>query len=530
LCPWTVVLSIPAERFLSRVEIRTQLVNASLTSSVERILITASMKRKTAKASATRAQKTVARKAAAKKARKAAAAAKQAAAKKVAAAKRTAAAVVKKAKKAAAKKIAAAAKKAAAEKDRSEREASIGDRYRKLEGSLTERARRLFVASEAIAFGYGGIVAASRATGMAPSVVGKGIAEVRAIEAGTAPDMPLTRSRRPGGGRKQATEKDPTLLSDLKALVESTTRGDPESSLLWTAKSQRNIVAALKQQGHQASMKLVSKLLKKLGYSLQANRKRLEGMQHPDRNAQFENINEMVRRQLEANEPVISVDTKKKELVGPYKNGGRELRAQGDPEDVNMHDFADKEKGKAAPYGVYDFQENEAWVSVGISHDTGEFAVQTIRTWWKEMGAPRYPLASSLLITADGGGSNGYRLRLWKLELQGLVDEIGFPITVCHLPPGTSKWNKIEHRLFSFITKNWRGKPLVTHQVIVNLIAATTTTTGLTVRSRIDDRIYAKGRRVTNKQLETVNLEPHDFHGEWNYTIHPTPRHDEAAA
>jgi hypothetical protein len=269
-------------------------------------------------------------------------------------------------------------------------------------------------------------------------------------------------------------------------------------------------------------MKMVSRLLKELGYSLQANRKRLEGVQHPDRNAQFEHINETIRRQLEANEPVISVDTKKKELVGPYKNGGRELRAQGDPQDVNVHDFIDKDKGKVAPYGVYDLQKNEAWVSVGISHDTAEFAVATIRTWWNEMGAKKYPEATSLVITADGGGSNGYRLRLWKLELQGLVDDIGFPVSVCHLPPGTSKWNKIEHRLFSFITQNWRGKPLVTHQVIVSLIAATTTKKGLVVRSRLDERIYPKGRRVPDKQLALVNLEPHLFHGEWNYTIHPT--------
>ncbi len=422
-----------------------------------------------------------------------------------------------------------AAKKAAAKtpatkimKERAARGSKIRDRYGKLKSSLTERARRLFVANEAMAFGYGGIVAAARATEMAPNVIGRGIAEVRAIEDGTAPSLALTRSRRPGGGRKKTTEKDPTLLPDLKVLVESTTRGDPESPLLWTARSQRNIVAALKQQGHQTSMKMVSRLLKDLGYSLQANRKRLEGTQHPDRNAQFEHINEMIRQQLEAKEPVISVDTKKKELVGPYKNGGRELRAKGDPDDVNMHDFVDPALGRAAPYGVYDLQQNEAWVSVGLSHDTGEFAVQTIRTWWKEMGLPRYPDASSLMITADGGGSNGYRLRLWKLELQGLVDELGFPITVCHLPPGTSKWNKIEHRLFSFITKNWRGKPLVTHQVIVNLIAATTTKKGLTVRSRLDDRIYAKGRRVSDKQLALVNLEPHAFHGEWNYTIRPT--------
>ena len=401
-------------------------------------------------------------------------------------------------------------------------EAKIRMRYRKVQGELTERARRLFVASEAMAFGYGGIAAASRATGMAASVIGRGIAEVRAIEGGAASALPPTRSRRPGGGRKQATEKDPTLLADLQALVESTTRGDPESPLLWTARSQRNLVAALMKLGHRTSMKLVARLLKDdLGYSLQANRKRLEGAQHPDRNAQFEHLNETLRRQLAAHEPAISVDTKKKELVGSYANGGRELRAQGDPEDVQVHDFVSAD-GKVAPYCVYDLHQNEAWVSVGVSHDTSEFAVQSIRTWWKEMGAPTYPAARSLVITADGGGSNGYRLRLWKLELQGLVDELGFPITVCHLPPGTSKWNKIEHRLFSFITQNWRGKPLITHQVIVNLIAATTTSAGLAVRSRLDDRLYAKGRRVSDQQLACVNLEPHAFHGEWNYTIRPS--------
>ncbi len=405
-------------------------------------------------------------------------------------------------------------------------ESKIRERYSKLQGSLTERARRLFVANEAIAFGYGGIRASSRATGMAPSVIGKGIAEVRAIENGAAPDLPLNRSRRPGGGRKKTTDKDPTLVPDLKALVESTTRGDPESPLLWTARSLRNIVKALKEQGHQTSAPMVARLLKELGYRLQSNRKRLEGTQHPDRNAQFEHIHESIRRRLEANEPVISVDTKKRELVGPYKNGGRELRATGDSEDVNVHDFADKELGKVAPYGVYDLENNEGWVSVGISHDTAEFAVATIRTWWNEMGAKKYPKATSLLITADGGGSNGYRLRLWKLELQQLADELGFPITVCHLPPGTSKWNKIEHRLFSFITQNWRGKPLVTHQVIVNLIAATTTSKGLTVRSRLDDRIYPKGRRVSDKQLADVHLEPDHFHGEWNYTIHPAISED----
>ena len=406
--------------------------------------------------------------------------------------------------------------------ERAATEEQIQSRYRKMKGGLTERARRLFVASEAMAIGHGGISMASRATGMAMSVIGRGIAEVSAIENGASAELPVTRSRRAGGGRKKATEKDPTLLPDLKKLVEATTRGDPESPLLWTARSQRNIVEALKKQGHQTSMKMVSRLLKESGYSLQANRKRLEGTQHPDRNAQFEHINEVLRRQCEANEPAISVDTKKKELVGSYKNGGQELCAKGQFDDVDVHDFVDEELGRASPYGVYDLKQNEAWVSVGLSHDAGEFAVQTIRTRWTEMGAPRYPHATSLVITADGGGSNGYRLRLWKLELQTLVNELQFPISVCHLPPGTSKWNKIEHRLFSFITQNWRGKPLVTHQVIVNLIAATTTRKGLRVRSRLDARIYAKGRRVTDQQLATVNIEPDAFHGEWNYKIFPT--------
>jgi hypothetical protein len=398
--------------------------------------------------------------------------------------------------------------------------AKIRARFERIESSLSERARRLFVANEAIAFGYGGIAAASRATGMAPSAIGRGIKEVYAIENGTGLNMAPSRSRRPGAGRKKTTEKDPTLLTDLKTLVEAVTRGDPESPLLWTARSQRNLVEALKKQGHQTSMKMVSRLLKELGYSLQANSKRIEGTQHPDRNAQFENINEKVRQQLEKNEPVISVDTKKKELVGNHKNGGQELRPNGQPEPVEVHDFPD-EKGKVAPYGVYDMGKNEAWVSVGINHDTAEFAVEAIRTWWKEMGVALYAVATMLLITADGGGSNGYRLRLWKIELQKLANEMGIPISVSHFPPGTSKWNKIEHRLFSFITKNWRGKPLISHQVIVNMISATTTKTGLRVRSRIDPRQYMTGRRVSNAELAEVHLVPDKFHGEWNYTIHP---------
>jgi hypothetical protein len=293
--------------------------------------------------------------------------------------------------------------------------------------------------------------------------------------------------------------------------------------LLWTARSQRNLVQALKAEGYSISKHSLANLLQELGYSLQGNKKKLEGAQHPDRNAQFEHINETVRRQLEAGEPAISVDTKKKELVGQYKNAGRELRPKYTPECVNSHDFPDKEQGKAVPYGVYDLAENEAWVSVGISHDTAEFAVATIRTWYLELGCKLYPAPTSLLIVADAGGSNGYRVRLWKVELQQLVNELGFPIYVCHLPPGTSKWNKIEHRLFSFITQNWRGKPLVTHQVIVELISATTTRTGLQVHSRIDDRLYSTGKRISDKQLADVHLKPDAWHGQWNYSIHPVP-------
>lgn len=364
---------------------------------------------------------------------------------------------------------------------------------------------------------------ASRATGMAPSCIGRGLQEIEAIEnGGVELSARAHRSRTAGGGRKSSWEEDPGVVPSLQALVESTTRGDPESPLLWTARSQRNLVEGLKAKGHNVSTWTVAKLLKRLGYSLQGNRKCLEGAQHPDRNAQFEHIEETVRQQLEAQEPAISVDTKKKELVGPYKNAGRELHPQGNPEEVNVYDFVDKTLGKAAPYGVYDLSKNQAWVSVGISHDTAEFAVQTIRFWWNEMGQPLYPNATSLLITADGGGSNGYRLRLWKVELQKLVDEIQIPISVCHLPPGTSKWNKIEHRLFSRITQNWRGKPLLTHQVIVDLISATKTKTGLSVRSRLDPRTYLKGRKVSDAQLANVNLVPHDFHGEWNYTIQPS--------
>jgi transposase len=401
-------------------------------------------------------------------------------------------------------------------------EAEIRERYERVKDKLDERSRRLFVGSEALAYGHGGIQAVAHATGVSRATVSKGVNELRAMAAGTHEGLEEGRIRRAGGGRKKATVKDPTLLSDLRALVEEATRGDPESSLLWTARSLRNLVSALQEQGHRVQKNTVAGLLKELGYRLQGNKKCLEGAQHPDRNAQFEHINEMVRAQLAANEPAISVDTKKKELVGPYKNGGRELRAQQDPERVLVHDFPAPQQPKAIPYGVYDLAENEAWVSVGLSHDTGEFAVATIRIWFDQMGRPRYPNASSLLIVADGGGSNGYRLRLWKVELQRLANDLGLPITVCHLPPGTSKWNKIEHRLFSFISQNWRGKPLVTYQVIVELIAATKTQAGLRVESRLDECSYTKGRRISDTQLAEVNLVPYPFHGEWNYTIHPS--------
>jgi hypothetical protein len=401
-------------------------------------------------------------------------------------------------------------------------ENSIRQRFFQIRDSLNERARRLFTASEAVSYGWGGIDAVARATGMARRTIGTGTKELRQIEAGEEPAELHGRIRRPGAGRKKVTARDPDLLPVLKALVESTTRGDPESPLLWTARSQRNLINALKDKGYKISRRTLANLLKKLGYSLQGNRKCLEGSQHPDRNAQFEHISEAVRQQVAANEPAISVDTKKRELVGPYENGGRELRPKGDPEEVNVHDFKDKELGHVRPYGVYDLENNEGWVNVGINHDTAEFAVEGIRSWWHELGQARYPHASSLLITADGGGSNGYRTRLWKVELQKLVNELSIPISVCHFPPGTSKWNKIEHRLFSFITKNWRGKPLVTHQVIVNLIASTKTETGLTVRCRLDQRQYAKGRRISDKQLAEVHIVPNHFHGEWNYTIHPS--------
>jgi transposase len=389
-------------------------------------------------------------------------------------------------------------------------------RFSKLRGTLDERSRRLLAAAESVAIGRGGISAVCRATGMSRQVIRQGIRELD-----EAPVLPEGRIRRPGGGRKRAVDQDPTLKRDLEALVEPVTRGDPESPLRWTCKSVRKLASELKQRGHKTNRQMVADLLHGLGYSLQANRKTKEGASHPERNAQFEHLNRKIKRHLKQGQPVISVDTKKKELVGDFKNSGRELRPRGDPEKVRVHDFLIPELGRANPYGVYDIGQNTGWVSVGIDHDTAEFAVETIRRWWRSMGQPTYPQATRLLITADSGGSNGSRVRLWKLELQKLADETGLAIGVCHLPPGTSKWNKIEHRLFSFITQNWRGKPLLSYQVIVNLIAATTTEAGLQVHSELDTGAYRPGVKVSDTDVAHLNLHRDTFHGEWNYELRP---------
>jgi hypothetical protein len=396
--------------------------------------------------------------------------------------------------------------------------AAIKLRYEALDPLLNERGRRRFAAAEALAAGFGGVAVVSQITGIARSTIGRGLAELRGE---AAPEAATGRVRRKGAGRRSLVAKDPTLLADLKALVEPSTRGDPMSPLLWTAKSLRNLASGLGKLGHRIGHNLVADLLRDLGYSLQGNIKTLEGSHHPDRDAQFGYINDQVKMALATNQPAISVDTKKKELVGDFKNAGRDYRPNGQPEPVRVHDFIIPELGRAAPYGVYDIADNAGWVSVGIDHDTASFAVNAIRRWWQTMGRERYPNATQLLITADGGGSNGARVRLWKRELQALANELGMAITVCHLPPGTSKWNKIEHRLFSFITINWRGKPLVSYQTIVQLIAATTTETGLKVRSEIDTNSYPSGIKVTDAEMEEINIRRHDFHGEWNYTIFP---------
>jgi DNA-binding phage protein len=397
-------------------------------------------------------------------------------------------------------------------------ESAIRRRYEALGPVLDERGRRRFAAAEAVAAGRGGVSAVSRITGIARSTIDRGLVELRGE-----PERPSAsgRVRRAGGGRKRATVKDPTLLADLKLLVEPVTRGDPMTPLLWTAKSLRNLAAGLTELGHSVCHNVVAGLLREMGYSLQGNRKTLEGGSHPDRDAQFRYINDQVTSAIASGQPTISVDTKKKELVGDFKNAGREYRPKGQPEDVRVHDFLIPELGRASPYGVYDIAENAGWVSVGIDHDTASFAVNSIRRWWNIMGRQRYPGAKTLVITADGGGSNGSRVRLWKRELQTLANELGIEITVCHLPPGTSKWNKIEHRLFSFITQNWRGRPLVSYLTIVQLIAATTTETGLKVKCEIDANTYPKGVKVEDDEMAAFNIRRHDFHGEWNYTISP---------
>jgi transposase len=392
----------------------------------------------------------------------------------------------------------------------------IRERFAVLHSLLDERSRRLLAAAESQVIGRGGISAVSRATGVSRQVIRRGMAELKEPAA----VMP-GRIRRAGGGRKKIVDRDRSLKGDLESLLESTTRGDPEAPLRWTCRSVRNLTAELKRLNHTVSHQVVADLLHELGYSLQANSKTKEGSQHPDRNAQFEHLNGKVKWCLERKQPVISVDTKKKELVGDFKNSGRELRPQGDPEKVRVHDFIDPELGRATPYGIYDIGRNTGWVSVGVDHDTAEFAVESIRRWWRSMGRKAYPQAARLLITADSGGSNGSRLRLWKLELQKLADETGLRIAVCHFPPGTSKWNKIEHRLFSFITQNWRAKPLTSFQVIVSLIAATKTATGLKVHSELDTRSYPSGIKVSDKEVAQIDLKPDKFHGDWNYEIRP---------
>jgi hypothetical protein len=396
----------------------------------------------------------------------------------------------------------------------------VQEKYGVLRSSLNERARRLWAAAEARSLGRGGIAAVMAATGMSSATVDKGLRELAAAEAGGEALSP-TQVRKPGGGRKRARDKQRGLSRALEALVEPTARGDPMSPLRWTCTSTSKLAAALKRQGYQVGPRTVARELAEQDFSLQANRKAREGTSHPDRNAQFEHINAEVLRFQRRGHPAISVDTKKKELVGNFKNAGREWRRKGQPEEVNVHDFPDPKMKKAIPYGVYDLTRNEGWVSVGIDHDTARFAAASIKRWWTKMGRKRYPRAKELLITADCGGSNSSRTRLWKVALQELADTIGLRLTVRHFPPGTSKWNKIEHRMFCHITQNWRARPLTSYAVIVQLIGSTKTTTGLQIRAELDERIYPTKETVTPAQLARVNLTPAEFHGEWNYVIAP---------
>ena len=397
-------------------------------------------------------------------------------------------------------------------------EVAIGERFRALAPELDERRRRLWAAAEARSHPRGGVMAVARATGISATTIHQGLRELESGET-----LAAGRVRRPGGGRKPIAEKDPALLKALEGLVDVDTRGDPESPLRWTAKSVRKLADGLRELGHEAHFTTVAGLLRGLGYSLQANAKTREGMQHPDRDGQFRHINETVAATIAAGEPAISIDTKKKELVGEFKNGGRELRPKGSPIAVNTHDFPSDARGKAIPYGVLDIAANQGFVNVGITNETAQFSVASIRAWWQQLGRERYPEAKTLTITADCGGSNGNRTRLWKTELQRLADETALAISVCHFPPGTSKWNRIEHRLWSFVSHNWRGKPLVSFEVIISLIGATTTRTGLEVYARLDERDYPTKIQVSNAELAAVNLTGDQFHPEWNYTITPTP-------
>jgi len=392
----------------------------------------------------------------------------------------------------------------------------LRQKYQAMYPDLDERGRRRWAAAEALALGRGGVTAVARATGLARNTVAAGVREL------PDPDAPPPDCvRRPGAGRKPCTEADPGLRPALEALIDPATRGDPGSPLRWTCKSTRRLAAELARQGHPVSDRTVARLLHEAGYSLQSNRKTREGAAHPDRDAQFEYINDRVRRFQQRDQPVVSVDTKKKELVGDFRNGGREWRPGGRPEEVRVHDFQDKALGKAIPYGVYDVTHNEAWVSVGIDHDTALFAARTLGRWWREMGGERFPRARELLVTADGGGSNGARNRLWKVALQGLADELGLALHVCHFPPGTSKWNKVEHRLFCHITNNWRGRPLTSREAVVALIAQTRTEAGLVVAAALDTDSYPTGVRVTDEELAAVHLTPARFHGDWNYSVTP---------
>jgi Rhodopirellula transposase DDE domain len=400
-----------------------------------------------------------------------------------------------------------------------EEQASIlQQKYQAIKPYLNERSRRLWAATEAQALGYGGQKIVHEATGLSNTTISRGLVELASEETTR---VAIGRIRKAGGGRKSQTTLDKDLIQALTQLIEASTCGDPETPLLWTSKSTRHLADELNQNGHRVSHSLVAKLLDEMDYSLQGTRKVKEGSHHPDRDAQFTFITEKTRDFQKQGQPVISVDTKKKELIGEYKNGGREYHPKGQPTEVNVYDFMDKETGKAAPYGVYDLSKNNGWVSVGISSDTAEFAVNSIRHWWQEMGVESYANAHALYINADGGGSNGSRVRLWKAELQRFANQIGKEIHVSHFPPGTSKWNKIEHKMFCFISKNWRGKPLIDTATIVQLIGNTTTTKGLIIKARLDEHIYEKSRKVTDEEFQKIALEPDPFHSEWNYKIIP---------